>query len=168
MESIGGNLHQKVHATYLNGRFYPLSVPYKIIQRRTLPKKVIEVHTLEEIQKGLLNGRISKHDGLLHPDLTGDEIIEIRNIGDFHSVLLSNDFWLQSRLQNSAKDIPFFTIVLILFFLFAFLLLAEEILMNNALHWSYIIWDKKWWSPIISGFLHVDLRHLCINILFFA
>ena len=80
-----------------------MSVPYKIIQRRTLPKQVIELHTLEEIQEGLLNGRLSRHDGLLHPELTGDEIIEIGGIGEFQVVLQSNDFWLQSRLQNSEK-----------------------------------------------------------------
>ena len=143
-----------------------MSVPYKIIQRRTLPKQVIEIHTLEEIQEGLLNGRISKYDGLLHPDITGDKIIEIGGLAEFQSVLQSNDFWLQSRLQNSEKEVPYFTIVLTLLFLCAFLFLSEDNLMNHALHWSYILWDKKWWSPISSAFLHVDVRHLCINLLF--
>ena len=66
----GEEFHQIVNCHIFSRKVFPLSVPYKIIQRRTLPKQVIEIHTLEEIQEGLLNGRISKHDGLLHPDIT--------------------------------------------------------------------------------------------------
>ena len=51
------------------------------------------------------------------------------------------------------------------YLLCAFLFLSEETLMNNALHWSYILWDKNG-GVYHSSILHVDLRHLCINLLF--
>ena len=144
-----------------------MSEPYRIIRRKSIQKEIIDLYSIEDVNEAILNGTILVTDGLLHSKLTEGEFREIQNIQAFEELLKSDDFWLQSQLQK-ANQKPYITTTFVVLFLIAYGIFSKELPLEHTLHWTSILWDNNWWNVFISGFLHVDLWHLCSNLLFFV